>query len=301
MVWYPGKRIVQGIQNIGSNIMDRRRDAQALRERAQGPQGPAPQNTMAGSFGADRASQMGALGMFRQGAMGQGPSLALMQQQAGNQANLVNQLGVTAMGSGGSLAAQQRQAAGQGAAAGMALNRDAAMLRAQEQAQAQQAYADQANLMAGMSGQAMGQNADLATQWGLGQRGMDLQALDSRRQNQLGWADRIIGAGMGAGQIAMFSDETLKTGIEVDEDAAGETLASLKPVRYRYKDERHGPTDEDTIGILAQDLERTPLGKRIVREVPGEGKALETGGLLSLLAAGGASHEQRLRRLEGRE
>lgn len=298
MAWYPGKNIVQGIRNIGSNIMDNRREKQALQNRAMGPTGPAPQNNVAMGYSADRGAQGEALQMARQGMTG--PSMAGMQAMQGAQQNVVDQMGMASMGSGGSLAAQQRQAAAIGSAGAMAGNRDAAMATLAERQAQQAAFTNQANTMAGMSAGAMGQNADIATQWGLGQRGMDLQALNQRQQYGLGIADRVIGAGMGAGQMAMFSDENLKTDVTPDEDAASNTLASLAPVRYRYKNERHGPTEEETVGFLAQDLERTPMGKRLVKEIPGEGKAVDVPGLVSLLTAHGSGVEQRLRSLEGR-
>lgn len=300
-MWYPGKNLVGGIRQIGHGIMENRRERQGLQNRAMGPQGPAPQNAMAQNYGQDRGAQLGALNAYGQAMTGNAPSLAQAQLMAGRQQGVVDQLGMAAQARGGSLAAQQRQAQGIGAAGAMGLERDMAMQRAAEIEAARAGYAQQANTMAGMSGGAMGQNADLAAQWGLGQRGMDLQALNQRQQFGLGIADRVIGAGLGAGQIAMFSDERLKTDIRPAEDEAADTLASLHGVGYRYKDERHGPTDKETIGIKAQDLQKTPAGRRVVFDVPGEGLAVDMPGSLSLLLAGTSGMEKRLRKLEGRE
>ena len=295
--WYPGKNIVSGIKQVGHGIMDRRRDRQELQQRATGPAGPAPQIAGAqGMLGADRAAQGNALGMFGEAAAGNTPSMAELQGQQMMGQAVTDQMGMLAQGRGGSMAATARAAQGMGAAGQMASAQQSAQLRAQEMDAARQAYAGQANTMAGLSGGMVGQNADMATQWGLGQRGMDLQALQGQQQNRLGWADRIIGAGAGAGQLAMFSDERLKTDIRPAGDTAGDTLASLEPIGYRYKDKRHGDDEEETIGFTAQDLEKTPMGKRLVKEVPGEGKAVDVPGMLSLLTAWAAGKEQRDRR-----
>ncbi len=153
--------------------------------------------TQAGLAGAMQNRGMGAawdsLGMARDSAMGRGPSLAQQQLQAGSQANLVNQMGLAAAAPGSSLAAQQRQVAGMGSAGAMALNRDAAQLRAQEMQAAQAAYASQAQGLAGM-----GMQSNLAAQqnlqnaygtqyqgqmdWALQQRAMDQRALEDRRR-----------------------------------------------------------------------------------------------------------------------
>lgn len=299
-MWYPGKNIVQGVQKIGHGIMDRRRDNQAQRDRAMGDPGPAPVNSAAGYYPADRGAQSNALNAYDDVLNGGQPSMAQLQSNAGAAQNVTDQLGMMSMGSGGSLAAQSRQAMGAGSAGAMAANRDAAMLRAQELDAARAGYAGQANTMAGMTAGAMGQNADIAAQWGLGQRGMDLQAMQQRQQNTGQWADRIIGAGMGAAQIGMFSDERLKTDMRDATGEAGDTLALLGEVGYRYKDKRHGPDDKETIGIKAQDLQKTPGGRRVVVDVPGEGLAVDGPGSLSLLLAHGGDVERRLRKIEGR-
>lgn len=302
MVWYPGKNVISLGRRIGSNIMDRRRDSQGVRDRAMGAPGSAPQIAGAqAAYELDRAAQGQALGAYGQAVSGNAPSVAEAQARAGAAQSVVNQLGLTAMGSGGSLAAQQRQAAGMGAAGSMAANRDAAMLRASEIDAARAGLANQANAMAGMSAAQLGQNADLTAQWDLGQRELNLQAQQQRKQNQLGWANQAIGAFGGLAQAGIFSDENLKKDMRPADEDAADALAKLRPVGYRYKSERHGPTDVETIGITAQDLAKSKLGKRLVREVEGEGLAVDVPGSVSLLLAGTAGIEKRLRKLEGRK
>ncbi len=149
------------------------------------------------------------LGMARDAAMGMGgPSLAQQQLAAGSQANVVNQMGLAAQAQGGSLASQQRSIAGMGAASGMALNRDAGMMRMQEQQAAQAAYAQQAQGLAGMGMQAnqfaQGQFQGAAGQvyqgqmdWQLQQRALDQQALENRRRFGQQVAAGVFEAGKG--------------------------------------------------------------------------------------------------------
>jgi hypothetical protein len=102
------------------------------------------------NYGLGRAAQNDAMGMLTRSAAGQGPSVAQQQLGAGNQQNLVNQIGMAAQQRGGTMASQARQVQGMGSAAAMGLSQQAAQLRAQEMMAAQQAQAAQANTMAGM-------------------------------------------------------------------------------------------------------------------------------------------------------
>lgn len=289
-MWYPGKNVIQGVRNIGHNVMDRRRDNQAVRERAMAP-APGIPGAQA-NYAADRSAQGTALAAYAPG----GPSAAMMQQQAGQQQNIVDQMGMAANAQGGSLASQSRQVAGIGAAGGMAMIRDAAMLAAQEEDARRAGYAQQANTMAGMSGGFLGQNASL----GLANRGMDIGMYQGAQQNRREWVNSGVGAVEGAAQAGMFSDLNLKTDVRDAAGEAGDTLASLHEIGFRYKDKRHGPDEEETIGIPAQDLLTTPGGRRIVKRIPGEGLAVDIPGGLSLVMAHGSDVEKRIRKLEGR-
>lgn len=64
---------------------------------------------------------------------------------------------------------------------------------------------------------------------------------------------------------AHFSDERLKTNIErVSKDELNELRSHLKPYKFNYISEVHG--EGDWIGVMAQDLEKSKLGKTIVYE-----------------------------------
>jgi hypothetical protein len=121
-----------------------------------------------------------------------------------------------------------------------------------------------------------GQNMTSALGW-------ENSAIDAQRANEAGQIGRednrvkragqnaqLGGAGIGAlGSIAgaaiMASDERLKTDIEdVSSKDVKEFLAAVNPKYYDYKDQKHGKGRYT--GYMAQDIEKTKIGKTIVRE-----------------------------------
>jgi hypothetical protein len=82
----------------------------------------------------------------------------------------------------------------------------------------------------------------------------------------------VLGAGLGL----VTSDERAKTGIrKAAPRDVREFAKSGRGSTYRYKDRSHGGVDEH-FGPMAQDLERTKLGKRLVREGPDGVKRVDT-------------------------
>jgi hypothetical protein len=103
-----------------------------------------------------------------------------------------------------------------------------------------------------------------------------------------------IGGQMGA---AAASDRNLKTGIVDADEQVDEMLAKLSPKAYSYKDEKHGVGPR--VGIMAQDLERSSLGRDIVDDTT-EGKMIDVNKALSLALAAVARLDKRVRELEAR-
>lgn len=159
------------------------------------------------------------------------------------------------------------------------------------------------------------QNADLGAQ----------QADTARRgQNIKGVTDSLgpIGGIIG-GVAAAFSDERLKEPVNHDEEmlhhyrmgrheeggadqmaqqgpkSTEQFMDTLKPQEFEY---RPGTVASDGqqphIGVMAQDLEKTPQGKSVVNDTP-EGKVVDTSHLAMMLAATVGDLHQRLSRLEG--
>ena len=107
------------------------------------------------------------------------------------------------------------------------------------------------------------------------------------------------GLGQGLGQAAgaaVASDERLKTDIEDGDHEMEEMLENVTPKAYRYKDEQYGQGPQ--VGTMAQDLEKSSLGRAMVVDQP-DGKKVEAN--LSTLLAGQGMLHQRLKKLEGRK
>lgn len=100
-------------------------------------------------------------------------------------------------------------------------------------------------------------------------------------------------SGLGA---AIASDERLKTEVT---DASADIDAMLDglrgPVGWKYKDSKFGEGRWD--GAMAQDLEKSEAGKRVVRDTP-EGKMLDIPKTVSMTLATSARLHERLRKLE---
>lgn len=244
-------------------------------------------------------ADQGAAGYRGTGAQLQGVANQLQQQALGNE----------------SLSAEQlRQSLGQALSQQRALAASAAP--SNQAMAARQAAIQSARLSSGLAGQQamagiaerQAANQALGALLG-GMRGQDLQAalggygtLEGARTGRFQGAlsqpttgERVLGGVKDAATIAMMSDRRLKTDIKDGSEDADEFLAGLKAYRYRYKDPKHGEGDQ--LGILAQDLEKTRLGKQAIIETP-EGKAVHGAKLAGALAAAAVRLGERLSKLE---
>ena len=104
------------------------------------------------------------------------------------------------------------------------------------------------------------------------------------------------GAGQGVAAYAAMSDEREKENISDSDGKASDFLNKLKGKLYEYKDESNGPGVH--VGIMAQDLEKTPLGKAMVFEEDGAKKVDYGKGFGAVLAAMTEIND-RLKELEG--
>ena len=71
-------------------------------------------------------------------------------------------------------------------------------------------------------------------------------------------------ASQGAAAFITKSDERTKTDIEPGEEDIRKMLDSIEAYKFKYKGD-----DEDQIGVMAQDMERTPMGRSSVVDVGG--------------------------------
>lgn len=258
-------RIYDGITGAG----DESESAKQLRQGLQqlGDEGRAGYNAL----GAEAAQSRNYL---RDQAMGKNSVSAeqlrqgLQQQQA--------QMQSMAQGGPASSAAMNARTAMLGAgraASGMAGN--AAMAGLQERNAAQQAWA---NSILGARGQDV--QAALGAYGATKPEGSTLDK----------WGNAIIG-GIGAA----FCDAQLKTdvteaGVQVDE-----MLDALRPLEFRYLDDKHG--EGIRTGIMAQDLQKSPAGERLVIETA-DGLGIDLARTVPALLAVVARLNERIKVLE---
>jgi hypothetical protein len=220
---------------------------------------------MAGARG--QLSQLGsALGQYDIGARGQDIGLATSQAGLNQQAGLANQQT--------QLAQQQHT--------NELIKQYTAMGMSQDQAY-YQAMMQQKQFNAGL----------LAQQMAAGQ-GVGVQ-----NQAQ---GTQVAGAGLAAaGSVlaAAASDERVKTDISDGSTELGEFLSGIGVHKYRYKDpDKPLRGRGEFVSPMAQELEKTKLGKSMVSEMPDGTKAVDYGKGLGLMLAAMAKHEQQISKLE---
>jgi hypothetical protein len=215
-----------------------------------------------------------------QQAMGQGPSLAEAQLKSATNRNLAQQLAAAASMRGRNPAAAQRQVLMQQGDAGRQLAEQSAVARLQEQQQAmqqltqQQQLADQAAASTTQSGfQAALAPKTSAQQYDLARAGVRQQNNAADKQVQAQVMGQLIGAG---GQALAGSDENNKTNIKDGSKDVSSFLNTLSAKNYEYKDSAQpGTAPGKRVGIIAQDLEKSDMGKTMVKDTP-NGKMVDT-------------------------
>jgi hypothetical protein len=317
MAWWPGKNI--GRPQGGWLGAGRARQKE-LKER--GMNTPAPQydqglatgfgqaaTTGAGAADYGREGMQEAMGMYRDMAAGNGPSVAEQQLQRGADQAIVNQTAMQAGGTAGNLGSAMRGASAAGAGMGMQANAEAAQLRAAEQQQAMaglgglsQAYtqgglAQQQGAM-GLQGQMGAGQLAADTEWGLGQRGLDIEQLQGNRGFGLGVVEGVSNIAKTVGGLAMLSDERAKTAAAPSGGAATEAARAANPISFDYKPGM-GPPGRRA-GVTAQGLAATPAGQAtLAGSDPQTGMMqVDPGQLSALSMAGTAETVQRMDRLE---
>lgn len=100
------------------------------------------------------------------------------------------------------------------------------------------------------------------------------------------------------GQQGFTSDEEQKKDIQEQSNNVKGMLDNLKAYSYRYKDPSQPGTNKDeNLGIMAQDLEKSKMGKQAVFEAP-HGKMIDTNKTVSLAMAALANLNKRINKLE---
>jgi hypothetical protein len=118
----------------------------------------------------------------------------------------------------------------------------------------------------------------------MGQAGMNAGMLNSLMQATGQAVGASAGKGGGGESPTMFCDERLKTDIKpVSKEDMAELKACLRAYRFRYKDAKHG--QGDFIGVMAQDLEKSKLGRTLVFENEKGEKQIDVHRVLMLFLA----------------
>lgn len=107
--------------------------------------------------------------------------------------------------------------------------------------------------------------------------------------------DQLGSIGTMATMASIFSDENKKENIkDFKEIDIKELLDKLKGHKYNYKDD---PKKEEQVGVMAQDMEKSKLGKKFVENTP-EGKVINYGKAMNATYATLANLHERLKKLE---
>lgn len=294
-----------------------------------GQTGPAAQGGFfgaAGPNGADqnqaRGMQMGLLQQLQDQAAGKGNSLAQMQLQKGTDQNMMQAMALGQSQRGAGAAGMAKGIAQQQATIGQGMANDSAMLRLQEQMQAQNMLGQQlgqtrgqdqgwagmglqnnqfnagaqqnnAQFNAGQTNTMANNNAQRSADAAQGQAKIDLELEKLRLEA----AEKRSPAGMVGGLMGgmSMSDERVKQAIKPADDALFAFLDTLDAHEYEYKDPKHGKGRR--ISPMAQELEKSELGQQFVFDTE-DGKAVDYGkGLGTMLASVAAVHK-RLKKIE---
>lgn len=239
----------------------------------------------AGELGVQRQVQNAVAGQQSMARMGHGANAALGYRNAAR-----NSAGIGLAGAGmGQQAAMQDQMGAQGLLA-----------NAMGQGRGQDQSVDMANMDAQLRAMGMNDAARLSymnqmigLQQGATARSDAANAAsDQRNAALLSAGGQVIG-----GTALIGSDERIKTDVEDADGDIDEMLDKLVAKNYRYRDAKYG--DGPRVGIMAQDMESSRAGARVVRDVGGV-KHLDVNAAISASLASAARLNKRLRKLEGK-
>jgi hypothetical protein len=274
---------------------------QALRAQMAG----AASNRGTGAALANRNAGQQAAAMQMQGAQ---QTLVNQQNQELQRQQLAGQLLGQQSGLEASLAGSQAQLQQQGALANQAMQGQFGLTAAEQALRAQQLNQAAELQRLGLQGQAqMGMDQSLNQNLGL-QAQMDANRQQQIAQAKGGLISGLSGAAMTA---AMVSDKRAKKGIKATKGEATRALERMagsgskeremldKLQAYQYKYKHEGESGSPQMGIMAQDLEKSRLGKQMVvqDEVTGL-KMVDFGRGFGALLASQAELNKRLKAIE---
>ena len=112
---------------------------------------------------------------------------------------------------------------------------------------------------------------------------------------------RAAGPGGASGTTGSASDEKVKTEVEPGDKKVKELMDSIHAYDYTYKEpDMPGRGHGRFVSPMAQELEKTELGRSAVKDTP-NGKMVDYGKMLGAMLAADAVNNERLNKLEGDE
>lgn len=221
--------------------------------------------------GQDQKSQQ-----FLDAYLGQQFNKAAQQQQSLAASNTLRNQAAAQREAAKNIAGLQAEQAAQGA-----------MMKYQDMTGAQQ------QLMEGLSGRIRSFEGAQEAARGTGAE----TGAEANRERQRGF-DRMASIAQGAGKMMAGSDKNNKKNIKDGSKEIESFLDALSSYQYDYK-EGKGPKGKK-VSVMAQDLEKTPVGKQMVKESE-DGKMVDYGqGFAAMLASMQNLHE-RIKKVEGKK
>lgn len=256
-----------------------------------------------------RQQQLGAYDLLYGAATGKAPSVAEQQLRQGQRQAMQDSMALAASSRSNPQAAA-RAAIGANARAQAEASAQASMLRAQEQAAARNALMGAASQIRASDQQSVGQAQQL--QLGAASSALDAQqaragiAADVYAQAMSGDTQRALAREQARAQkqantlsaigqgIQAASDKRLKTNVRQGDELASAFLDSLSSKLYSYKDS----PNVDKLGVMAQDMEKSRLGKQAVTKDAHGMRFIDTEDATSALLAAVANLHGRLKKVE---
>jgi len=254
------------------------------------------------------------LNLMQGAAQGTAPSAAQAQLMAGKDAAIQSQQAMANSGNMSQMLGGQKAAMDNAANIAQGAANQAAQLRANEMATARQAYGNQALGQANAFGNMGMSELNLSAQ----QQAQAAQAAQQQAQLQQGalgqtseFRARAIGGimnsagGMGAAALtptaapAVASDKNLKKHIKDGSKDVQSFLDSLSAKTFEYKDPDGvaGKTPGKHMGIIAQDIEKSPVGDSMIIESP-EGRHIDMPSAMGMLMSAAANMNDRINEIE---
>jgi hypothetical protein len=233
---------------------------------------------------------------------GRSPSVAQQQMQVQNADNKAQQLAMARSGGGGALgqAGAMRTAQMTASQQDLGLARNAGLVRAQEQAQAEAGLADLYNTQRQQDQGRLGAE----NEYQLGKANVHAGLEGTKAKAHEDAAERNAGGGIiGGFSTALKSDKTAKTDIRPTSDGDLEDfLEAAKAYWWRYK---QGDSADDGgrlhMGPMAQDLAKTKVGRSVVKRMPDGDLGVDVDGSYGAFLAGLGELHDRVQALEGRK